>query len=196
MVCVWVLLSALAGCIPFSSCQEALGPPVTNCPDYVYEGQILRCDCRSPTNLAAVGTVGITVQWAGSRPGLQLVTDVKRKNSSQTFTCMMLGSVQRNTTYTLNFASGPESTRIIGPTYNNLDTEMALTCEAFNVTPAAIFNWNGGDCLPVNSPNTSTCRFVPKAGDDGKVITCKTSNSEYPGELSVTTTYTLNLTFN
>ncbi|XP_070203543.1 uncharacterized protein [Littorina saxatilis] len=181
------------------------GAPVTNCPQYVYENQVLRCDCQ--VNASAPVSPGPIVQWKGSDPGQRLVSNiVKRNDTGQVFTCtQMWGPLSDReyleTSYTLDVAYGPDAvniTRLDGMQTTN-PNHFTLQCTATGVYPAANFLWSGVTCnmslpfYPTNLTDGSICRFVATAEDDGKVVTCNVSNSPFPAK-SKNATYQVHVT--
>ncbi|XP_070203220.1 uncharacterized protein [Littorina saxatilis] len=111
------------------------GDPVTNCPQYVYEGQSVGCDCL--VNPSSSGLPPATAQWQGSGPGKQLViSNVTRNVSGHVFNCSLSwgpagGAVQRQTEYILKVADPPPFPPVISG-YNDKSGvtagNLTLTC--------------------------------------------------------------------
>ncbi|XP_070202822.1 uncharacterized protein [Littorina saxatilis] len=89
---------------------ESPGDPVTNCPQYVYEGQSVSCDCL--VNRSSPGFPRATAQWKDKTPGQPLVVDVTRNDSGRVFTCSLTwgpanDSITNETHYKLDVAYPP-----------------------------------------------------------------------------------------
>ncbi|XP_076438475.1 uncharacterized protein LOC143277507 isoform X2 [Babylonia areolata] len=153
--------------------------PHTDCFDqFVPENSSLTCRCHandtagsslsSPTPTSFVWS-GV----AGNSDVLELPKVDRSMNGSRHTCIMRSGSVNRNVTYELRVAYGPEDahTRILAPSPFITDGTRAvnLTCQVTNAYPAPGISWAFVMCKDgVPEP----CEVTPEVKDDGKRIIC------------------------